>query len=56
MQQFHSHGDSCAKIETEVLNLATTAKPNVDDEELLKPYSRMLDELGRFSIYYHRTS
>ena len=56
MQQFNSHGDSCAKIEVEVLNLAATGEPNVDDEEPLKPYGQMLNDLGRRSYYYHRTS
>jgi len=45
MQQFHSHGDSCAKIETEALNLAASGKPKAQEEEPLKPYNKMLDEL-----------
>lgn len=49
MQQFHSHGDSCTNMETEALKLAACGIPNVDDEEPLKPYNEMLDNLGTSS-------
>jgi hypothetical protein len=49
MQQFQSHGDSCTKIETEALNLAANGKPNAEEEEPLKPYNKMLDDLGAYS-------
>ena len=54
MQQFHTHGDSCATIETEALKLAASGKPNADDEEPLKLYNQMLDGLGT-SLSYVKT-
>jgi hypothetical protein len=50
MQQFHSHGVSCANMETKALNLAASGKPNTDDEEPFKPYTQMLDNLGTSPI------
>lgn len=49
MQQFQSHGDSCTSIETEALKLAASDMLDVDDEEPLKPYRQMLDNLGTSS-------
>ncbi len=47
MKLFHSHGDSCAQIETEALKLAMHSEPNPEDEEPLKPYNDMLHTLGK---------
>jgi hypothetical protein len=49
MQRFHSHGDSCAKIETEVMKLAARGTPDPGDDEPLTPYNDMLDKLGSIS-------
>ncbi|KAJ3501071.1 hypothetical protein NLJ89_g9506 [Agrocybe chaxingu] len=45
MQLFHSHGDSCDKIEREALKLASRGSPDPNDEEPLKDYNNMLDDL-----------
>jgi len=45
MQQFHSHGNSCAKIDTEALNLAACDQGNAEDDEPLRVYSQMLDDI-----------
>ena len=46
MQLFHSHGESCTKIENEALQLAN--HPDPTDENPLKPYNDMLHDLGVF--------
>jgi predicted negative regulator of RcsB-dependent stress response len=46
MQLFSSHGDSCARAETEALKLAMRNGPDPDDEEPLKAYNDMLQVLG----------
>jgi len=46
MQLFHSHGESCTKIENEALQLAN--HPDPADENPLKPYNDMLHDLGVF--------
>ena len=46
MGLFHSHGESCSRIETEALKIAARGAPDPSDEEPLKPYNEMLDELG----------
>ncbi|KAF8204667.1 hypothetical protein BJ912DRAFT_939024 [Pholiota molesta] len=45
MQLFSSHGDSCARAETEALKLAMRNGPDPDDEEPLKAYNDMLQVL-----------
>jgi len=47
MQRFHSHGDSCTKIETEALKLAARSSPISEEEDPLQPYNEMLNGLGR---------
>jgi hypothetical protein len=44
MQLFHSHGESCTKIENEALKLAN--HPDPADENPLKAYNDMLHDLG----------
>jgi hypothetical protein len=48
MQLFHSHGESCTKIENEALKLAN--HPDPADENPLKPYNDMLHDLGVFDL------
>ncbi|KAF9478392.1 hypothetical protein BDN70DRAFT_879996 [Pholiota conissans] len=45
MQLFHTHGDSCARVETEALKLASRNGPDPEDEEPLKVYNDMLQVL-----------
>ncbi|KAF8969353.1 hypothetical protein BDZ97DRAFT_1915316 [Flammula alnicola] len=45
MQLFHSHGDSCARVETEALKLAMRSTPDAASEEPLKVYNDMLHDL-----------
>lgn len=45
MQLFHSHGDSCTKIENEALELAN--HPDPADENPLKAYNDMLHDLEK---------
>ncbi|KAF8165678.1 hypothetical protein B0H34DRAFT_690015 [Crassisporium funariophilum] len=45
MQLFHSHGDSCARVETDAIKLANQGPPNPDLDEPLKVYNDMLDVL-----------
>ncbi|KAH6914808.1 hypothetical protein BKA70DRAFT_1396196 [Coprinopsis sp. MPI-PUGE-AT-0042] len=47
MQTFHSHGDACAKAETDSLKLATRGAPAADVEEPLQDYYDMLSLLER---------
>ncbi|KAF9057796.1 hypothetical protein BJ165DRAFT_1423542 [Panaeolus papilionaceus] len=45
MKRFHSHGESCSRIEVDALKLANGGTPSSEDEEPLKPYHDILATL-----------
>lgn len=45
MQLFHSHGESCTRIENDALKLANHAFPDPAGEDPLKVYNDMLNDL-----------
>lgn len=51
MKRFHSHGESCSRIEVDALKLANGGTPSSEDEEPLKPYHDILATLGMFPRY-----
>lgn len=50
MQTFLSHGDDCEKVEAEALQLATSGCSEPDEDEPLKIYNDMLDDLGKVPL------
>ena len=47
MQTFLSHGDACTKMEAEILDLVSNAPAPQDEDEPLKVFTDMLDDLGK---------
>lgn len=49
MRMFLSHGDACTKIEASALDLVSNGPTaEHEEDEPLKAYSNMLDNLGKF--------
>ncbi|PPR04657.1 hypothetical protein CVT24_011875 [Panaeolus cyanescens] len=46
MKRFHSHGESCTRIETQALKLANSGPSDTEGDEPLKPYHDILDTLA----------
>ncbi|TFK17113.1 hypothetical protein FA15DRAFT_361973 [Coprinopsis marcescibilis] len=47
MQSFHSHGDECARVETQALELALQGPADPNEDDPLQVYYDMLDNLDK---------
>jgi len=53
MKHFHSHGDACEDVEKRALKLVNSGSTDLDEDNPLRPYNDMLEELGMTALSGH---